>query len=119
MVSYEIFLSLCLTVLCVILAALGTIIAIAAIRGFQSIKDAASASAVEAVDKAVKKAIEEQFGLESMRETIKNIIDEKLETEADIGLALIMEKMAKENNKTGSVAENYPGSNERDNNESP
>jgi hypothetical protein len=118
-VSYETFLSLTLTALCVILAALGTVVAIAAVRGFQSIKDAASASAIEAVDKAVKRAIDEQFKLESVSQKIQDYIDSRVAFEADLILAYMPERSVGESSKSEPVADKYPENDERDKNESP
>ena len=117
--DYKTFLSITLTALGVILAALGAIVAIVAIWGYQSIKKEASTAATNAVEKAVRNAIEEKFGLESLEETIKNIIEERLGPDLDIAYAQVEEKLSKGSVKGGPVADKYPGSDEGDNSEKP
>jgi predicted membrane protein len=97
-----------LTALGVMLAILAIMIAILAIWGYASILRQAKKASINEVEKSVKKAIEDQFTLESLKETIQTIVDEKLDAGLDMADAYIEDKLSSGGITEKPVAEKYP-----------
>src|SRR5260221_923828 len=82
--SYETFLSITLTALAVILAAVGIGLGVIAVFGYQSIRAELSAKVREAVDGSVKKAMAECFPEGGLTRLIQEEIFKNVATQVDL-----------------------------------